>query len=95
MTPDPCPPQQQVRVVSVALGKPTASADGAVGLDAGEQAAAGPVPMGYSQRLATSALGPPVLPLWCVWVEPSPQPIPDRWQQRWFKAVDGALSSWE
>jgi predicted Zn-dependent protease len=28
-------------------------------------------------------------------VEPSPQPIPDRWQQRWFKAVDGALSSWE
>ena len=95
MTPDPCPPQQQVRVVSVALGKPTASADGTVGLDAGEQTGAGQVPVGYSQRLATSALGPPVLPLWCVWVEPSPQPIPDRWQQRWLKAVDGALSSWE
>jgi len=95
MTPDPCPPQQQVHAVSVALGKPTASADGAVGLDAGEQAVAGPAPVGYSQRLATSALGPPVLPLWCVWVEPSPQATPDRWQRRWLNAVDEALATWE
>jgi len=95
MTPDPCPPQQQVRVVSIALGKPTASADGVVGLGAGEEAVAGPAAVGYSNRLATSALGPPVLPLWCVWVEPSPQVIPDRWQRRWLNAVDEALATWE
>ena len=96
MTPDPCPPQQQVRVVNVELVKPTSTSDGALSLDGAEPDAAGLLPVGYSQQLATtSVLGPPVLPLWCVWVEPSPQPIPDRWQRRWLNAVNEALATWE
>ena len=95
MTPDVCPPQQQVRIVSIGLEKPTASTEGVVPLDAAEQEAAGTVPVGYGQRLATSALGPPVLPLWCIWVEPSSEVIPDRWQRRWLNAVDKALATWE
>lgn len=90
MTPDPCPPQQDVRAVSVKLARLTSGADQAKAAET-----PGLDPVGYSQRLATSALGPPVLPLWCVWVEPVVQARPDRWQRRWSNAVDSALATWE
>ena len=90
MIPDPCPPQQQVRIVSLELERRSTGVKDA--LDGG---VVRPDPVGYSQHLATSVFGPPVLPLWCVWVEPTSQANPDRWQLRWFNAVNGALSTWE
>ena len=89
MTPDPCPPQQQVRPINLELEVPSSGSDGVTGV--GDLH---PEPVGYGKRLATSAMGPPVLPVWCVWMEPPP-PSPDRWQLRWLKAVSAALVSWE
>ena len=50
---------------------------------------------GYGSALATTPLGPPVLPHWCVWLEPADHQLPNRWEQRWTLAVDSALSVWE
>jgi predicted Zn-dependent protease len=50
----------------------------------------------YRQRLATTALGWPVLAPWCVWVEPALAEGPAaRWEQRWLQAVEAALGRWQ
>ena len=49
---------------------------------------------GYGARLATSSSGFPVLPRWCVWVQPVQSVEPNRWERRWFGAVDRALDEW-
>ena len=49
---------------------------------------------GYGQRLATTALGPPMLPQWCVWVEPPSADQPSRWETRWQQGVDQSLQVW-
>ena len=49
---------------------------------------------GYGSRLAISTSGFPVLPRWCVWVEPAKGAEPNRWEQRWSGAVDRALAEW-
>ncbi|MCP4454187.1 MAG: peptidase, partial [Planctomycetes bacterium] len=45
-------------------------------------------------RLAVSSSGFPVLSRWCVWVQPAQSPEPNRWERRWFGAVDRALDEW-
>ena len=49
---------------------------------------------GYGSRLATSSSGFPVLPRWCVWVQPAESAEPNRWEIRWLGAVDRALDEW-
>ena len=49
---------------------------------------------GYGSRLASSSAGFPSIPLWCVWVEPTDNDQPNRWERRWFGAVDRALDEW-
>ena len=49
---------------------------------------------GYGARLMTTSMGPPVLPHWCVWVEPPPASGENRWTRRWWKGVDAALETW-
>jgi len=49
---------------------------------------------GYGDALATTEVGPPTLPLWCVWVEPAASAKPDRWESRWLQAVEAALGTW-
>ncbi len=49
---------------------------------------------GYGQRLATTALGPPMLPQWCVWVEPPSSDQPSRWEKRWQQGVGQSLEAW-
>ena len=78
MLDDPCPPVQQVRKLE---GQPLT-------------AAAAETAPGYGARLATTALGIPSLPRWCVWVEPAAGEEADRWEQRWLNAVDAALADW-
>ena len=78
MVPDICPPQQSIRVVEAS---PLHRSDA---LDA----------PGYGSSLATTSLGWPSLPRWCIWVEPSSSGGSDRWQQRWRAAVEAALEQW-
>ena len=49
---------------------------------------------GYADALASTEKGPPVLPSWCVWLEPARGATPDRWERRWRQAVDAALATW-
>ena len=49
---------------------------------------------GYGSRLAISSSGFPVVPRWCVWVQPAESAEPNRWESRWFGAVDRALDEW-
>jgi len=49
---------------------------------------------GYGSRLAISSSGFPVLQRWCVWVQPAESAEPNRWESRWFGAVDRALDEW-
>lgn len=49
---------------------------------------------GYAGSLSVTRFGPPVLPVWCVWLESPSMPSPDRWEQRWSTAVDAALRTW-
>ena len=49
---------------------------------------------GYGSRLAISSSGFPVVPRWCVWVQPAERAEPNRWERRWFGAVDRALDEW-
>ena len=49
---------------------------------------------GDGQRLATTALGPPMLPQWCVWVEPPSSDQPSRWEKRWQQGVAQSLEVW-
>ena len=78
MAPDHCPPVQSVRVVEASP----------------LQRAERPGLPGYASSLATTSLGWPSLPHWCVWVQPSSSAVPDRWEQRWSTAVQGALDQW-
>ena len=78
MAPDLCPPVQSVRVVEATPLERTAAAEAP----------------GYVGSLATTPLGWPSLPHWCVWVEPPAHGEPDRWEQRWITAVDSALDRW-
>ncbi|MGC6482845.1 MAG: peptidase [Synechococcus sp.] len=78
MTPDPCPPAQEIRAVDLRFAS-IGSAEAP----------------GYGQRLATTPLGPPVLPHWCVWLEPAQSATPNRWEQRWALGVNQALLAWE
>jgi len=48
----------------------------------------------YTKQLSTTDRGLPVLPRWCVWVEPLPERGVPRWGRRWLDAVDAALSTW-
>ena len=50
--------------------------------------------VGYNTVIATTALGLPILPRWCVWVQPSAGVDPDRWERRWLTAVSSALTTW-
>ena len=78
MAPDHCPPVQSVRVVEASP----------------LQRAERPGLPGYASSLATTSLGWPSLPHWCVWVQPSSSAMPDRWEQRWSTAVQAALDQW-
>ena len=49
---------------------------------------------GYASSLATTSLGPPVLKHWCVWIQPADATPANRWDQRWWKAVSSALTTW-
>ena len=49
---------------------------------------------GYGSRLAISSSGYPVVQRWCVWVQPAESAEPNRWESRWFGAVDRALDEW-
>jgi predicted Zn-dependent protease len=49
---------------------------------------------GYGSRLAISSSGFPVVSRWCVWVQPAESAEPNRWERRWFGAVDLALNEW-
>ena len=49
---------------------------------------------GYGSRLAISSSGFPVMQRWCVWVQPAESAEPNRWESRWFGAVDRALDQW-
>jgi predicted Zn-dependent protease len=49
----------------------------------------------YRQRIATSPWGPPILPSWCVWIEPAADsPGAAAEGERWSGAVEAALASW-
>lgn len=48
---------------------------------------------GYGAALRAPALGWPLLPRWCVWLEPLATPA-DPWQRRWLDAVEAALARW-
>ena len=49
----------------------------------------------YRQRIAISPWGPPILPSWCVWIEPAaPSPGAAAEGERWSGAVEAALASW-
>ena len=50
---------------------------------------------GYGSVLATTSLGPPVLPKWCVWLEPADHQPADRWEERWTMAIEASLLVWE
>lgn len=80
MQPDPCPPAQEIRFLDASLRKVSP--------------ASAPV-AGYSTVIATTALGLPVLPRWCVWIQPSTGVEPDRWELRWLTAVRSALTTWD
>ena len=57
---------------------------------------AAPAPVvGYSTVIATTSRGLPILPRWCVWVQPSANVEPDRWERRWLTAVSSALTTWK
>ncbi len=49
---------------------------------------------GYGSRLAIGSSGFPVVQRWCVWVQPAESAEPNRWESRWFGAVDRALDEW-
>lgn len=78
LTPDPCPPAQEIRTVDLRFSP----------IDE-------PNPPGYGEQLATTSLGPPLLPHWCVWTEPARSGTPSRWEQRWIEGVDQSLTTWE
>lgn len=49
----------------------------------------------YRQRIAISPWGPPILPSWCVWIEPAAtSPGAAAEGERWSGAVEAALASW-
>ena len=57
---------------------------------------------GYAGALATTALGWPVLPHWCVWIEPGasgvsadPASGAAREQARWQQAMAAAVAAWQ
>ena len=78
MLSEPCPPVQELRLQDGRPLRHQALPDGP----------------GYATSLATTSLGPASLQRWCVWVEPAVGPQPDRWEQRWLTAVEGALNTW-
>lgn len=60
-----------------------------------ETAAAPGTMADYRHRLESTPAGWPLLPRWCVWVEPAgPNGGENRWQQRWRRGVEAALASW-
>ena len=77
----PCPPASDVRVIEGA------------GLQRPAPGSSNPAAPGFSDRLATTSFGLPSLPVWCLWVEPLPEPT-DLWSQRWTTAVESAISTW-
>lgn len=81
MTPDLCPPVQEIRKLDLSFD---------VAIPGGSP--------GYGGRLASTSMGAPVLPHWCIWVEPSSRSGSgsgaDRWTRRWLKGVDAALQTW-
>ena len=53
-------------------------------------------PTDYRSQLRPTPYGWPILPSWCVWIEPGATSGPAAlWDQRWLGAVDAALASWE
>ena len=53
-------------------------------------------PADYRERLRPTPYGWPILPSWCVWIEPGSTTGPAAlWDQRWRGAVDAAVASWQ
>jgi len=53
-------------------------------------------PTDYRERLRPTPYGWPILPSWCVWIEPGSTTGPAAlWDQRWRGAVDAAVASWQ
>ena len=75
---EPCPPAQESRLLEVAPLIRSAFSEAP----------------GYGRSLATTAMGPPSLQQWCVWIEPAAADRPDRWEQRWLTAVGAAFDTW-
>lgn len=87
-----CPKQRQSRLAGppqLLPPRPSGPAD------------AGALP-GYAGALATTALGWPAMPRWCVWIEPlsaaaraEPATGAARKEVRWQQAVAAALAAWQ
>lgn len=89
---DPCPP-----ALAVSPLEPPAELAGRGQRLLAERYAQPAQPPGadYRQRIATSPWGPPILPSWCVWIEPAADsPGAAAEGERWSGAVEAALASW-
>lgn len=88
--PDPCP----AALASSPLEPPAAAAgQGPDPLTAPYSPPVQPPTNDYRHRIATTPWGPPILPSWCVWIEPAAQ-NPGAEAGRWSLAVEAALASW-
>jgi len=89
---DPCPP-----ALAISPLEPPADLTGRGRRLLAERYAQPAQPPGadYRQRIAISHWGPPILPSWCVWIEPAaPSPGAAAEAERWSGAVEAALASW-
>ena len=89
---DPCPP-----ALAISPLEPPAELAGRGQQLPAERYAQPAQPPGadYRQRIATSPWGPPILPSWCVWIEPpADSPGAAAEAERWSGAVEAALASW-
>ena len=89
---DPCPP-----ALAISPLEPPADLTGRGQRLLAERYAQPAQPPGadYRQRIAISPWGPPILPSWCVWIEPpADSPGAAAEAERWSGAVEAALASW-
>ena len=88
--PDPCP----AALASSPLEPPAAAAgQGSHPIREPYPPPVQPPANDYRYRIATTPWGPPILPSWCVWIEPAAQ-NPGAEAGRWSLAVEAALASW-
>jgi len=89
---DPCPP-----ALAISPLEPPAELAGPDQRVLAERYAQPAQPPGadYRQRIAISPWGPPILPSWCVWIEPAADSHGAAAEgERWSGAVEAALASW-